>query len=77
MAVKLAIDSMLLGEPSDNSELQENLEEYEQQWYIGCEKDPQWTQSVLKSVPNLFSLSISPSEVQNCIELSYCIYTIF
>lgn len=53
---KLMLDQTLLGEATTNAELQEYLEEYDRDWYIGLEKDPEWTAAILESRPNLFSL---------------------
>ena len=62
-AVKLAIDECIEGEVSDNTELQEKMEEYERDWYIGSEKDEEWGQAILASKPNLISLSHEPLQV--------------
>ncbi|XP_053374492.1 pecanex-like protein 4 isoform X2 [Mercenaria mercenaria] len=53
---KLMMDQMLLGEMTSDLEWQEALEEYDNDWYIGLEKDPEWTTAVLASTPNLFSI---------------------
>ncbi|CAH1791455.1 unnamed protein product [Owenia fusiformis] len=59
-AVKLSIDQVLLGEASDHAELQEYMDEYERDWYIGSETDPRWGEAVLKNKPQLFSLGHNP-----------------
>ncbi|KAK3580880.1 hypothetical protein CHS0354_032942 [Potamilus streckersoni] len=53
---KLMLDQTLLGEVTSPAELKEYLEGYDQDWYIGLERDPHWTHAVLASKPNLFSL---------------------
>ncbi|XP_060062887.1 pecanex-like protein 4 [Ylistrum balloti] len=53
---KLMLDQMLLGEATSSEELQEYMEEYDRDWYIGLESDDQWKTAVLASKPNLFSL---------------------
>ena len=60
---KLMLDQMLLGEATTNAELQEYLEEYDRDWYIGLEKDPEWTAAILESRPNLFSLGHNNTQV--------------
>ena len=57
------LDQMLLGEATTNSELQEYLEEYDRDWYIGLEKDPEWTAAILESRQNLFSLGHNNTQV--------------
>ena len=54
---------MLLGEATSNAELQEYLEEYDKDWYIGLEKDPEWTSAILESKPNLFALGHNNTQV--------------
>ena len=60
---KLMLDQMLLGEATSNAELQEYLEEYDKDWYIGLEKDPEWTAAILESKPNLFALGHNNTQV--------------
>ena len=62
-SVKLAIDQILLGDTSSNEELQEYMEEYDRDWYIGSKKDPQWRESVVHGKPTLFSLGHNPVDV--------------
>ena len=57
------LDQMLLGEATTSEELQEYLEEYDRDWYIGLEKDPEWTEAILESRPNLFSLGHNNTQV--------------
>ena len=62
-AVKLAIDQMLLGEVSSHEELQEYLDEYDKDWYIGSEKEETWKHAVSAAKPQLFSLTYDSSSV--------------
>ena len=57
------VDQLLLGEISSTLEWQESLEEYDRDWYIGLEKDPQWTTAVLNSTATLFSLGHNNTQV--------------
>ena len=57
------LDQMLLGELNSPEEWQETLEEYDRDWYIGLEREPEWTAAVLDSRPNLFSLGHSNTQV--------------
>ena len=66
--VKLAVDQVLLGEVSSLEELQAYMEDYQRDYYIGLETDPGWTEAILKSTPNLFSLNYIPTQV-----VCYCI----
>ncbi|XP_070577011.1 pecanex-like protein 4 [Ptychodera flava] len=53
---KLAYDQAVLGEIESHEELAEYLQEYENDWYIGCEKDEAWSTAVLQGKTSLFSL---------------------
>ncbi|XP_071482865.1 pecanex-like protein 4 [Diadema antillarum] len=55
-AFKLAYDQTVLGEATDNDELVEYLQEYEDEWYIGKDSDDQWSEAVKMDKPKLFSL---------------------
>ncbi|XP_077997388.1 pecanex-like protein 4 [Glandiceps talaboti] len=57
---KLAYDQAVLGEIDSHEELAEYLQEYENDWYIGCEKDAEWSAAVLQVKNNLFSLVYDP-----------------
>ena len=61
--MKLAIDQALLGEATSPEEFDEYLEEYDAQWYLGTETDPQWNTSIAKAKPNLFSLAYDTKQV--------------
>lgn len=54
---------MLLGEMTSDQEWQEALEEYDNDWYIGLEKDPEWTSAILASKPNMFSMGHNNTQV--------------
>jgi hypothetical protein len=57
------IDQMLLGEMTSDKEWQEALEEYDRDWYIGLEKEPDWTTAILASTPNMFSMGQNTTQV--------------
>ncbi len=61
--MKLAIEQVLMGDVTSNDELQEYLEEYDRDWYIGSEKDPEWGRSVAAGKPTLFSFTHNPVDV--------------
>ncbi|XP_066282417.1 pecanex-like protein 4 isoform X1 [Branchiostoma lanceolatum] len=61
-AVKLMYDQGSLGPVDGEDELVEYLQEYDRDWYIGCEKDTRWEQAVLQGKPNLFSLGYDPTQ---------------
>ena len=56
LGFKLMLDSVLLGEIEEHGELEESLREFDTQWYIGMDGDPEWKAAVLDNKPNLFSL---------------------
>lgn len=56
-AFKLAMDQVLLGYFSSMEELEENLVELDEKWYLGLEDEPEWKKAVSRQVPNLFSVS--------------------
>ena len=64
-SVKLAIEQILMGDVSSNEELQEYLEEYDRDWYIGSEKDPEWGKNVVEGKTTLFSLGHNPVDVSD------------
>ncbi|XP_052272587.1 pecanex-like protein 4 isoform X3 [Dreissena polymorpha] len=53
---KLMIDQMLLGEFSTDADWREALEEYDTGWYIGVEREHDWTTAILNQTPNMFSM---------------------
>ena len=56
-AVKMALDSIILGDNFDkNEDLQEALAEIDSNWYLGLESDVEWQKCVLEEKPNLFSV---------------------
>ena len=62
--MKLAVDQAVLGEVTSHSEVEEYLEEYDSNWYIGSEGDPEWTEAVTSGIGQLFSLSHDPIQVR-------------
>ncbi len=61
--MKLAIEQMLMGEVSGLEELQEYMEEFDRDWFIGSERDAQWRRSVAAGKPTLFSLGHNTVDV--------------
>ena len=59
----MAIDQMVLGEVESLEELQEYMEEYSNDWYMGNDTDSEWERSILAGKPNLFSMSHTVSSV--------------
>ena len=58
-AFKMALDAIILGDTYDKSEdLEETLQEIDNSWYLGMENDVGWQESVLKEMPNLFSVGV-------------------
>lgn len=55
-AFKLTYDEAVLGEVSGEDELVEYLTEYDRDWYLGSETDPDWQISIMANKPFLFSL---------------------
>ena len=62
-AVKMAIDQMVIGEVESLEELQEYMEEYAKDWYIGNDTDPEWERSIIESKPMLFSMKRETTQV--------------
>ena len=59
-SVKIAIDQAVLGQ-MDEEELVSAMEDVLDNWYIGLETEVEWRESVLKEVPNLFTINCSKS----------------
>ena len=64
--MKLAVDQAVLGEASSHSEVEEYLTEYDKDWYIGSETDPEWREAVDSCVGQLFSMTYDPIQVIRC-----------
>ena len=60
ISVKIAVDQSVLGE-MDDEELVSAMEDLLHNWYIGLENSEEWRESVLKEVPNLFTINCSKS----------------
>ena len=60
ISVKIAVDQSVLGE-MDDEELVSTMEDLFHNWYIGLENSEEWRESVLKEVPNLFTINCSKS----------------
>ena len=72
------VDHLLLGDISNNDELMEYLEEYDTDWYIGQESDPEWSKAVISNTPRLFSLGRNLQQVNTThpgCSLWYAIYS--
>lgn len=63
------LDSSLLGVINGHEELEESLQDFDKNWYIGRETDPEWKAAVLDNRPNLFSLG------HNNIQVSSLLYS--
>ncbi|XP_076354049.1 pecanex-like protein 4 isoform X1 [Tachypleus tridentatus] len=61
-SVKLAIDQALLGPIFTEEELQEYLEDYDSNWYIGDDNSNDWTKAILLECSYLFSLGINTDQ---------------
>lgn len=57
------IDQMLLGEFSTYADWREALEEYDTDWYIGLERESDWTTAILNQTPNMFSMGHNTQQV--------------
>ncbi|KAK0050290.1 pecanex-like protein 4 isoform X2 [Biomphalaria pfeifferi] len=53
---KLMLDQILLGDITEDEELESYLQSYDEDWYIGKDTDPEWSSSVIDNKGNLFSL---------------------
>ena len=47
---------ILGGGETDLMDIHQQLEEYEKQWLITSETDPDWYEAILQEKPNLFSM---------------------
>ena len=45
----------------DHEELSDAVEDTVDNWFVGLETDPEWSENILQEVPNLFSLTGSQS----------------
>ena len=45
------------------NDLEDYMKEYDNDWYIGHEKDPEWTKAAEKSTKQIFSLTHDPVAV--------------
>ena len=61
--MKLVYDEISLGETESHSELEEYLQDYDRNCFIGCESDPGWEEGILMQKPHLFSLGRDPEKV--------------
>ena len=60
------LDSLIFGEIG-NSNLEQCLREMDTDWYVGLEKEREWTSAVLESKPKLFSLGHNDQVVEEMI----------
>lgn len=67
--MKLLYDEAILGEASDSTEMSDYLSEYDQEWYIGSEEEPDWREHILNRKPRLFSLGSDQQNVQVLLKL--------
>lgn len=59
----MAIDNFTICPISDDDEFFENLQNYEDEWFIGTENEPEFAKNILSNKPYLFSLYKDPSKV--------------
>lgn len=59
---KLMMDEVLMNPITSHEELQECLEDYDRNWFIGLESDPDWSRAILAGKPHLFSLGHNTSQ---------------
>ncbi|CAI9724778.1 4 [Octopus vulgaris] len=59
---KLMMDEVLMNPITSHEELKEFLEDYDQNWFIGLESDPDWSRAILAGKPHLFSLGHNTSQ---------------
>lgn len=57
------IDQMLLGEITSEQEWEETLQEYDDKWFIGVEKESEWTEAILNNTPFMFSMGHNIAQV--------------
>lgn len=57
------MDEVLMNPITSHEELQECLEDYDRNWFIGLESDPDWSRAILAGKPHLFSLGHNTSQV--------------
>lgn len=57
------IDQMLLGELTSDTSWQEALAEYDNEWFIGVEKEPEWTAAILNNTRYMFSMGHNAAQV--------------
>lgn len=57
MAVKLTVDSEVIGPATSQEELHDYLDAYDRDWYIGCDGDRGWKSAVRSGKPHCFSLA--------------------
>lgn len=62
-AVRLLYDEGSLGEVESASELAEYLQDYDRNYFIGCESESGWEEAISREKPNLFSLGRDPEKV--------------
>ncbi|XP_059178435.1 pecanex-like protein 4 isoform X2 [Physella acuta] len=59
---KLMLDQTLIGEISSDQELEASLRDYDDNWYIGKDTEPDWGVSVMENRSNLFSLGVNTGQ---------------
>lgn len=59
----MIIDHATISPISDDGEFFDLLESYEQEWFIGSEKEPEYAQNICNNKPYLFSLHRDASKV--------------
>ena len=65
---------ILSNDTDDDSRLHAALEEIDNKWYLGSDKERGWRYAVLNEVPNLFSVSSEESATETGIFLIFCYF---
>ena len=65
---------ILSNDTDDDSRLHAALEEIDNKWYLGSDKDRDWRYAVLNEVPFLFSVSSEESATETGIFLIFCYF---
>ena len=71
---KLMLDQTLLGDITDNEELETYLQNYDDAWYIGRDTDSEWAGSVIDNKGNLFSLGHNVGQVRINTKIQFLLF---
>ena len=65
---------ILSNDTDDDSRLHEALEEIDNKWYLGSDKEKDWRYAVLNEIPFLFSVSSEESATETGIFVIFVIF---